>query len=153
MTDSLGRDSARSDSPHQRNREIEPFTQQKRKAWVWVYGFGHQSFNRGSARRTTLGDTQCRSWRNLPVHVAGADLRRIVVFKPVASNLSFLSGRTKWWDSPPKLRGSIRAFDSPVGLLQHSKKVPALAASHFYFGEVFRFGLVNIPWPKRSWID
>ena len=32
---------------------------------------------------------------------------------------------------PQKLRGSIHAFDSPVGLLQDSKKVLALAAAQF----------------------
>ena len=39
------------------------------------YGFGHQSFNRGSAWRTTMGHTECRSRGDLPAHVAGADLK------------------------------------------------------------------------------
>ena len=116
-------------------------------------GLAITSFNRGSARRTTLGDTQCRSWRDLPVHVAGADPEADCGFQAGRFKPIFRMRRTKWWDSPPKAPRSIHAFDSPAGLLQHSKKVLALAASHFYFGEVFRFGLVNIPWPKRSWID
>jgi len=34
------------------------------------------SFNRGSAWRATMGNTECRSRRHLPTHVAGLDLTR-----------------------------------------------------------------------------
>ena len=73
--------------------------------------------------------------------------------KPVVSNPSFPSGRTKWWDSRPKVGGSTGALDFPASLLHHSKKVLALATLHFYLSEVFRFGLVYIPWRNTRWID
>lgn len=54
---------------------------------------------------------------------------------------------------PQKLRGAINAFDLPAGLLQNSKEVVPLAASHFRFGQVFRLGPVATVYLKRSQID
>ena len=48
-----------------------------------------------------------------------------------------------------KLRGPIDASDFPASLLQYSKEVLAFAASHFRFGQIFRFGLVTGPWVTR----
>ena len=67
------------------------------------------------------------------------DFRHVLSSGSLQTHL-FYPGEQSVGLHPQKFRGSINAFDFPASLLQGSKNILALAASHFRFGQVFRFG-------------